>query len=270
MNKEALIETAEFIKKYGDKHFDISKWLSIDSQYLMDSKRIKITDYSKVSLGYHEMPYRDVYDLDNSFEEIVQNSEEYSEIFNSSSVYDKVAVEQIYESLCVLPFKLLKESDISNCNTTACIAGWAVLANNNMIIDNSFNETIVNGISEAGELILDLDDYETQNLFQCKKHTVWDLVSKKYNLEDKAWQLAKDNNGLYGKDAYGNGFTQKNWDELSEATQEIFYFKALGSLINSTIAYEVLMDIANNKINISDIYAEYSKTYLVSKAHTQS
>lgn len=270
MNKEALIETAEFIKKYGDKHFDISKWLSIDSQYLMDSKRIKITDYSKVSLGYYEMPYRDVCDLDNSFEEIVQNSEEYSEIFNSSSVYDKVAVEQIYESLCVLPFKLLKESDISNCNTTACIAGWAVLANNNMIIDNSFNETIVNGISEAGELILDLDDYETQNLFQCKKHTVWDLVSKKYNLEDKAWQLAKDNNDVFGLKPDGINLVQRDWDDLSEETQEIFYFKALGSLINSTIAYEVLMDIANNKINISDIYAEYSKTYLVSKAHTQS
>ena len=40
------------------------------------------------------MPYRDVYDLDNDFEEIVQNSEEYSEIFNSSSVYDTVAVEK--------------------------------------------------------------------------------------------------------------------------------------------------------------------------------
>jgi len=265
MNKEALIETAEFIKKYGDKHFDISKWLAIDSKYLMNSKRIKITDYSKVSLGYHEMPYQDIYDLDNDFEELVQNSREYSNLLEDTTgalfpeECDDEQLEQIFQSLCVLPFEVLKESDISNCNTTACIAGWAVLANNNMIIDNSFNESIIDGISEAAGVILDIDECESINLFQCTKGSVWDLVTEKYNLKEKALLVAKEKLVTIGKDLYGNSYpNQQNWDDLPEATKEIFYFKALGSLINSTIAYEVLMDIANDKINISKTYANYN------------
>lgn len=249
MNKEQLTITANYIKKYGDKHFDITNWFTIDANYLIDNQRIKISDYNKMPLDKEEMPYWDVRDLNTSFENAIDQSESYKELA-SSNLYES---EAIYEQLCVIPFEALNESDIAQCNTTACVAGWAVLAYNDMTINNSFNQTIVNGFAEAAMDILELTIYESEHLFNCTKHSVWDLVAARYNLEEKALKIAEENyNHLNVWDE--NSWT---WDNLNEDLKEGWYFRTLGSLITSTIAYEVLMDIVNNVIDITGIYAEY-------------
>jgi hypothetical protein len=249
MNKKQLTITANYIKKYGDKHFDITNWFTIDANYLVDNQRIKISDYSKVPLDEEEMPYWDVRDLNTSFENAIDQSESYKEL-TSGNLYES---EEIYEQLCVIPFEALNESDIAKCNTTACVAGWAVLAYNDMTINNSFNQTIVSGFAEAGKDILELTEYETEHLFNCIKYSAWDLVAAKYQLEEKAFELAEkeyNRERLLNEDSW-------TWDELTENIKEGWYFRTLGSLITSTIAYEVLMDIVNNVIDISGIYSEY-------------
>ena len=257
MNKEQLTITADCIKKYGDNHFDLTRWFQIDAHYLMDNKRIEITDYSEKPFLMEQMPFYNVYDLNHNFEIAVGKSkykDTYDDFING---YLDTEVEEVYEQLCVKPFEVLNELDIANCNTTACIAGWAVLAYNNMTIDNTFNETIANGFEEAGESILELNDYETGHLFNCQKNSAWDLVAARYNLEEKALELAKTN---YDKQRT-NDENSLTWDNLSEDLKEGWYFQFLGSLITSTIAYEVLMDIVNGVIDISGIYAEYSPSH---------
>lgn len=257
MNKEQLIITADYIKKYGDKHFNISNWFTIDAHYLMDNKRIEITDYSKYPSSNEQMPFYDVYDLDNDFEIAIEKSQYGDKYDDFMSGYLDSDVEKIYEQLCVKPFEVLKESDIANCNTTACVAGWAVLAYNDMTINNTFNETIVNGFAEAGESILELQNSETEHLFNCQKNSAWDLVAARYNLEEEALELSEENyNELVGWDK-----NTYSWDNLPDEIKEGYYFKALGSLITSTIAYEVLMDVANDVIDISGGYAEYNPSY---------
>lgn len=254
MNKEQLTITADYIKKYGDNHFDLTTWFKIDAHYLMDNKRIEITDYNKYPSAIEIMPFHDVYDLNNSFEIVVSESSKYGNTYDDFiSGYLDTNIEEIYEQLCVKPFEVLKESDIANCNTTACIAGWAVLAYNDMTINNTFNETIVNGFAEAGESILELKDFETEHLFNCQKNSAWDLVAARYNLEEEAWKLA-EKDYKHHMEWDENSWT---WNNVDDDIKEGWYFKTLGSLITSTIAYEVLMDIVNDVIDISGIYAEY-------------
>lgn len=257
MNKEQLIITANYIKKYGDKHFDMASWFKIDANYLIDNKRIEITDYSKEKRGIESMPFYDVYDLNNNFEIAVGKSkykDTYDDFING---YLDTNVEEVYEQLCVKPFKVLNELDIENCNTTACIAGWAVLAYNEMTINNTFNETISNGFAQAGESILELGTFEAEHIFNCQKDSVWDLVAAKYNLEEKALELSeRDYNDQITID--DNSWT---WGILHEDIKEAWYFRALSSLITSTIAYKTLMDIANGVIDISSDKAKYNPSH---------
>ena len=254
MNKEQLTITANYIKKYGDNHFDLTTWFKIDANYLMYNERIKITDYEKYpSLDEPNMPFYDVYDLNSDFETAIEKSQYKDKYDDFMSGYLDSDVEKIYEQLCVKPFEVLKESDIANCNTTACIAGWAVLAYNDMTINNAFTETIVNGFAEAAESILDLKDLEPENLFNCQKNSVWDLVAARYELEEKALELSEENY----KNQMAWEENEWNWENVNEDIREGWYFKTLGSLITSTIAYEVLMDIVNDVIDITGNYAEY-------------
>jgi len=278
MNKEQIIITANYINKYGNNHFDISKWFQLDSNYLINNERIKITDYTKVPLSKEEIPYYDLCNLNDNFEYLVEKTKTYKELTHNNYVDDylDIELETIYEQICALPFEVLKESDISNCNTTACIAGWAVLAYNDMVINNSFNETIVNGFAEAASDILDLDENQALNLFYCNKNSVWDLVASRFSLKEKAWKIAEEEFSKTGASF---------WQTYEEA-REKEYYHALGSLLTSKIVYEVLMDIANEvidirggyaeyypnygKMDINGVYSEYMPKSLIPEVHTQS
>jgi len=241
MNKEQLTITANYIKKYGDDHFDILKWFKLDADYLIRSGRVKVNNYDNPTSDEEQMPFRDVYDLDREFSIVAEDILDYD---YSEELWEK------YDQLLVQPFEILKESDISRCDTTACVAGWAVLAYNDMIINNSFNETIVNGFEEAAIDILEFEECEASNLFDCNKYSVWDLVADKYDLKEKAWELAEQN-------FKNSGMSSVYWTDEYEYTRNHYYFAALGSLITSKIAYEVLMDIVNDVIDISGAYACY-------------
>ena len=116
--------------------------------------------------------------------EIAEVIEIHEEKFNMSSYFSGDDNDQITEELQSI-----------DCNSTACIAGWAVAL---VDADQWITNTTGNSVCwlETGAKVLGLTDEQAMSLFFVDMHTIWEELSDEYddidlsNQQVGAWTAA--------------------------------------------------------------------------------
>ena len=147
MNKEKLLELAEIIENAKPESFHMGAWFG---------KKIEAQDSDR----WDELSDSEMFRHDD---EIV------------------TVVEQLHlAKLVPLDSDKLKIS----CQTTACIAGWAI-ANEyfkakDPVMKNQFESMGLGQMDAKAREILDLTVYEASRLFYCDEGSIWDQVRDDY------------------------------------------------------------------------------------------
>lgn len=147
MNKERMLQVADLIENAPKEQFHMGSWFgNYNFKYA--------TERSELNELWEPLPVK----WDNL-------NPNYSNLIDT---LDRTIVDDSIPTML-------------KCNTTACIAGWALVSAYNSGCRYSVDAALP--VSYNAQVYLDLTDVETQQLFYCEDNSIWAKVADQYGLD---------------------------------------------------------------------------------------